>query len=128
MYRQIRWPLAYARIGLLYDYDYTHLHVYANVLDLLREVKKHCATTLSRDSWPTFPKTVASRIGGFDGPWHARVHKFLNDYIHMRVYAYRHAPTDVPTHADTRRGPHRDTERETRTQQLLIAWRILECD
>ena len=39
MYRQIRWPLAYARIGLLYDYDYTHLHVYANVLDLLREVK-----------------------------------------------------------------------------------------
>ena len=126
MYRQIRWPLAYARIGLLYDYDYTHLHVYANVLDLLREVK-NIVRQLSRViPGRRFPKTVASRIGGFDGPWHARVHKFLNDYIHMRVYAYRHASTDVPTHADTRRDPHRDTERETRTQQLLIVWRILE--
>ena len=77
-----------------------------------------------------FPKAVASRIGGFDGPWHARVHKFMNDYIHIRVYAYidkhRHAPTDVPTHADTRRDAQRHRKRDTRTQQLLIVWRILE--
>ena len=91
------------------------MHVYANVLDLLREVK-NIVRQLSRViPGRQFPKTVASRIGGFDGPWHARVHKFLNDYIHMRVYAYRHAPTDVPTHAATRRDTHREKERETRT-------------